>query len=250
MNDEKRSERMADELGRNDPPDGAADMNEARALWRALAAWPEEAPSERSRSRFYAMLEGFQEGRRGRAANGGWRAWLAGFAWPRLAVQTALAAVLLAFGFWLGGRGATRAPEGRPMSAELDGMARRASLALMRHQSPGERLAGVAWTYRLDETEPRIVEALLEIVRADENVNVRLAAVDALTAYRDAPRARQGLIQALGYQSSPLVQIALIDALVGIEEKGAVRGLRDLLTAQQIDPAVRRRAELGVAELQ
>ena len=54
------------------------------------------------------------------------------------------------------------------------------ALSLMQEQSASERLRGVSWAMprAVDDTE--VLSALLTTVNQDPNVNVRLAAVDAL----------------------------------------------------------------------
>ena len=58
-----------------------------------------------------------------------------------------------------------------------------------------------------------MVNALLETVNYDDTVDVRLAAVDALRRLSTEAEVRARLASALDRQDSPLVQIALIDAL-------------------------------------
>ncbi len=231
-------------------PDFGRELADAQNMWRALEEWPDEAPSQESKKRFLAMLETYEQcsmespARLRRPARRG------GLPFGRLLQRVALAAALLALGFWLGGRGPQRPDEAQALLRDMDLMAQDVSLALMRHQSPSERLTGVNWAYRIAEPAPRIVQALLHTARFDPNINVRLSAIEALTAYRDMPEARQGLIESLGYQSSPMAQIALIDALVGLEEKRAAGKLEALLANELVNPAVRKRAEKGLSELQ
>ena len=86
-------------------------------------------------------------------------------------------------------------------------------------------------------------------MNADPNVNVRLAAVDALFAFRDRPGIRNALIASLSRQTSPLVQISLIDLLVEIRERRSLEALRDLLQNEHIDQTVKQHAEKRIKEL-
>jgi HEAT repeat protein len=93
------------------------------------------------------------------------------------------------------------------------------------------------------------MDALLQTLREDSSVDVRLAALDALTRYGGRPDVRKGLIDALEGQQSPLVQVALIDALVDIHGTGAIQQLKKLQQDPKADPSVRKHAEWGVAQL-
>jgi HEAT repeat protein len=95
-----------------------------------------------------------------------------------------------------------------------------------------------------------MLTALLHAVNYDQNVNVRLAALDALHPSASNAMVRSGLIQALKRQTSPLVQISLIDLLVEIKEKEAADALRELEQEPDLNPEVRERAQGALERLQ
>jgi hypothetical protein len=63
------------------------------------------------------------------------------------------------------------------------------------------------------------------------------------------PSVRQGLIQSLSRQTSPLVQIALIDLIVELREKRATEALKELIEKEKINNEVKQRAEWGIQQL-
>ena len=95
------------------------------------------------------------------------------------------------------------------------------TLSLLQQQSAADRLQGVTWSYRVAPSDTEVLSALLNTVNHDPSVDVRLSAVDALKAMKASPIARRGLIQALGKQTSPLVQVAITDAIVDLRDKQA-----------------------------
>lgn len=117
------------------------------------------------------------------------------------------------------------------------------TLSLLQQNSATERLRGVNFSYRAEPNDVEVLSALLQTVNEDPSVNVRLAAVDALGNFRDSSVARRGLMNALPKQDSPMVQIAIIDALAAMRERGAAPTLRELLTGQGVDENVRKRAD-------
>ena len=95
-----------------------------------------------------------------------------------------------------------------------------------------------------------MLAALLYTVNHDPNVNVRLAAVDALRTYADSPVARKGMLQAIGKQDSPMVQIALIDQLADLRDPNAVPALKGLLGDAAANADVRQRAQWALGRIQ
>jgi putative zinc finger protein len=208
--------RVADHLESCASCRGAAET--FAALWADMGALQAEVPHERMRARFHAALAAYDE----RSAAGFVERFF-GSLWPRALSQAAVAAALLLAGVLLG----QRLPRADGEVAALREEIRTVGLALLDHQSASERLLGVAWSQRLD-FEPEVVAALLERVEYDSNLNVRLAAVEALRARLDAPEVGAGLVMALGRQDAPLVQIAVADALLdrgGTEGAAAVRAM-------------------------
>ncbi len=124
------------------------------------------------------------------------------------------------------------------------------TLSLLQQQGASDRLKGVNWAYRVEQPDTEVLAALLYTVNHDPNVNVRLASVDALRTYSDSPVARRGLLQAIGKQESPMVQIALIDQLAELRDQTAVPALRSLETDAKVNAEVRQRAQWALGRLQ
>jgi HEAT repeat protein len=88
-------------------------------------------------------------------------------------------------------------------------------------------------------------------VNHDSNVNVRLSAVEAIaTKFAKNPEVQRALVDSIPMQDSALVQVALIDLLVQLNDKDAVPALRKLTLAKDTDESVRQRAESAVQKLE
>ena len=124
------------------------------------------------------------------------------------------------------------------------------ALSLLQQQSASERLRGVSWAYQVEPPDTAVLTALLAAVNHDPNVNVRLAAVDALRPFASSPGARNAAIEALSRQTSPIVQVALIDLLVDLKEKSAEQALRSVASDSAADAGVRERAHWALETLQ
>jgi HEAT repeat protein len=123
------------------------------------------------------------------------------------------------------------------------------TLSMLEQQSPSARLEGVNYAYQMSQPDAQVEQALLHAVNHDPNVNVRLSAVDALQKYSKDPNVRRALADAVPVQDSPLVQVALIDLLVQLNDRDSTPALRTLAHNAQADEAVRQRATWAIQTL-
>src|SRR5207244_10569381 len=108
---------------------------------------------------------------------------------------------------------------------------------------------GVNWSYQIEQPDEQVLSALLRALDPDPNVNVRLAAVDALQQFARSTVVKRGLLDSLPRQESPLVQIELINLIVDLKEKQSVPVLKALLQNSELNKTVRERAEWGLQKL-
>jgi Putative zinc-finger/HEAT repeats len=233
------------------------------AVWKKLAQLPAEQPSPESRARFEAMLHAFPSApaapQPAETADGvavvipGWRTIAR---WLRSPIGAlAWSAALLLIGLFVGTRINTpvdtaRSQELAAMHAELTNMRQLVVLSMLQQQSAGERLQGVSWSSREDQLDPQVQAALLRTLRSDGSVDVRLAALDALSRHASQPQIRKGVVEALQEQQSPLVQVALIDLLSEWHDPDAAQRLRNFQQIPNLNPVVRQRADWAVSKLQ
>ncbi len=230
-----------------------------RQLWQSLGAAP--APSEALRPNFYAMLAGFQaeEARRQRWSWAGLLAQLRQWWQPAYAGRLAYSAALLLLGL-LAGYGLKSRSAGPATSSALaatapapasaaDAAGQTQVLALLANPSAVQRLRAVSYAEDVAPTNERVAAALLSTLSQDPNVNVRLAALEVLAGLTQDPAVRQGLVRALPQQDSPLVQAALADMMVQLQERGSVRPLRRLLQQDNLDEQVKRKIRQSIKTL-
>jgi HEAT repeat protein len=123
------------------------------------------------------------------------------------------------------------------------------ALSMLDRPSATERLEGISWSTGLDKPGDKTIKALVDKLDGDPNVNVRLAAVDALYLFRGDPVVKESLIRYVAKQDSPLVQVALIDLLVEIRERRAADALKQLIGNAKLAPQVKEHAELGLKQI-
>jgi hypothetical protein len=215
-------------------------------LWQSLDLLPLEEPGGEVRERFYEMLGAYRQG----LASAGPRN---RFQWWQMAAAAALLAVGLGIGLVVRGSGQPPA-EVSQLREEVASMRQLVALSLMQQQSASDRLRGVSWSYQVEPSDEEVMNALVTTVNHDPNVNVRLAAVDALRPFTGSPAthlmARNAVIQALPKQTTPIVQVALIDFLAELKERKAAPELQRLVSDPDIDSGVRKRAEWALERMQ
>jgi hypothetical protein len=227
-----------------------SELSRIGALWQSLDLLPLEEPSGKVRERFYEMLGAYRQGLAAAEARPA-RRW-----WTMPVWQAAAAAGLVAVGLGIGYgvRDDRSRPELVQLREEVASMRQLVALSLMQQQSASDRLRGVSWSYQVEPSDEEVMNALVTTVNHDPNVNVRLAAVDALRPFTGSPAthlmARNAVVQALPRQTTPIVQVALIDFLAELKERNAAPELRRLVSDPDIDSGVRKRAEWALERMQ
>jgi len=234
---------------------------EEEALWKNLALLPEEQPSPALQARFKAMLESYQEGRWEKTSLAVEKrkaptAMLWGLGnWKQIPVAGVVwACVFLVCGFLIGrqsDRGANNQVQKQleALQGELAATRETVALSMLQQQSASQRLEGVSWSARLQQPDPKVMDALLHTLRFDNSVDVRLASLDALSRYAGRPDVRRELVDSLQARQSPLVQVALIDLLVDLHDRSAVPQFKKFQQDPKIDPTVRKRVDWGIQQL-
>jgi hypothetical protein len=116
-------------------------------------------------------------------------------------------------------------------------------------QSASQRIKGVNVAMEFQRADDEIVKVLFRTLDTDANTNVRLAALEALAKFKQDPLVKKGLINALGRQRDPMVQITLIQLLVEMKEKEVVRHLREIVDDKATIQAVKDEAYSGILKL-
>jgi hypothetical protein len=235
-----------------------AEVEGLKTIWAKLGSIPSEQPDPSMRARFEVMIEAYKHGLDHAPARSWYHrmnTWMAQW-WPSQPVlQFGLSAALLIAGIGIGQQ--FRAPiavqpEGEitEMRSEIRDMRNLIAISLMQQQSASERLKGVGWSYQIPQPNQDFLIALLDTLKHDAAINVRLAAVDALRQYGDREVVRRGIIESLTLQESPLVQMELIKVLVELREKASLETLRRVSADPTINEDVRKRAEWGIEQLE
>lgn len=229
----------------------AADMEELRSTWELLGQLPEPQPSRSLRTRTLevarAYVQGERTGRHSNLLDAVDR--LIASVWPRRPVwQAAIAAVILLAGWFAGSRSNNDAGEVDRLRAEVSVMSRMLAVSMLQQQSASDRLKGVSMTSRLGRADDEVTGALLDALKFDPNVNVRLAALEALSTSASRPDVRAEMTAWLPRQNSPLVQLAMVDVLADHRDASIDEAFSKLLNGKNVNPTVVERVRMVVGE--
>lgn len=99
--------------------------------------------------------------------------------------------------------------------------------------SASERIHSVNGIEEMPDPDINVIRNLIHLMNTDENDNVRLAAISALSGFGHISEVRDALLSALGKQKEPMIQIKLIDVMVNLEEKRALKPFRQIINNEE-----------------
>jgi hypothetical protein len=245
--------------------DCRAEFASLRLTLDALDAAAAPPPSPRLRLAVHAAIDEAKRSLRSPASGAAGRRAAASLRpgspalWLRGLVPLA-ACALVALGFMLGRHsGAPTGPAPAPdpaterelarLNARLDAVSQTVESALLPEHPASERLQRVLARASTAKPAAGATAELLEALALDPSVSVRLSALDALYARADQPTVRAGVIACLAREPSPLIQVAMIDFLVGARDRAAEPEFRRLVADTKADLDVRESARRALDQL-
>ena len=214
-------------------------------VWQDMATIEAPEPSAAMEDNFNAMLQSYKQsaarqGAFARLRNGLAQLWRRPSAWP-LSYQLVLVCMSFFCGymvFWQG-KGAQQDKQLAELSGQVNELKQMTMLAMLENPSASERMKAVSYTDELDRADQQVIAALLSTLNNDPNVNVRLTTLEALVKLANHPEVREGLIRSVTQQESPLMQSAIADVMLKLQEKRAIKPLKKLLKEPGLNEGVR-----------
>ncbi len=221
------------------------DLQDVEGLEERIRNIGSPSPSLKLDDRFYEMVKAEQT----RLSTNSWQGF---FRWPDFAPRLAFASLALVAGITVGFF--LRSPVGKDEQIEMLGqevsdLKELMMLSLLEKESPTDRLKAVSLTQDMDQASQKVTSALLQTLNNDENVNVRLAALDALKPYGYDGNVRKELIRSISKQDSPLVQIALAELMAALQAKSSVKELEKILHNENTPIDVKKKIEESIRVL-
>jgi hypothetical protein len=173
------------------------------------------------------------------------------FSWPELLPKLAFASMALIAGLAIGYfvRPSEKETDVKLLSQEVRDLKEMMMLSLIEKGSASERLKAVSLTQDMDQASASVTQALIKTLNEDDNVNVRLAALEALKPYVRQSKVREQLILSIANQQSPLVQIAMAELMVEMQEKSSVKELEKIMRSQRTPAEVKQKIKESIQVL-
>jgi len=168
-------------------PSCREELESLNAIWTKLGVLPEVQPTVSMRTRFYTMLEDYKndlgEEKPKFHLLEQLKNWFKPVWTGRPVFQLSFSLLFLFVGltagyFVTGSRG--RPAEISNLRQEVQSMRQTLAVSLLDQPSASERLRGVNLSVNTEKPDSGLIEALINTLNTDSNINVRLAAVDAL----------------------------------------------------------------------
>ena len=132
---------------------------------------------------------------------------------------------------------------------DINEMKQIVALSQLRKESASERIMPTYEFKKMDSTNDEILDALIYTFNNDDNTNVKNAAADALYKFGNQEKVRKAFINGLTSQKDPILQIKLIDMLVGMGEKRALPKLQEVMQEENQMKVVKQKAAQGIGKL-
>ena len=223
------------------------DLIELRMMEEAVEAMETPMPSLSLDHKFHAMLQSEKKAARTRSFK-----WQTLFSWDGFLPKMAFASVMLIIGVFGGmyiGNPVQKDVQIQKLDVEVSVLKEMMMLSMLEKESATERLKAVSLTQEMDQASQKVTNALMQTLNNDENVNVRLAALDALRPYSQQSEVREALIRSIAKQDSPLVQIALAELMATLQAKSSVKELQKIMHDKTTPSDVKKKIQESIEVL-
>lgn len=227
-------------------------MEEVQALEQmqsVIGKAEQPKPSEELSGRFYTMLA--EAKRTQKPQQPGFLEQLSQLFFSTVYGRAAFGACLLVIGLFTGRElgGSNSQDEINALTAQVTDMREMMMVNMLEEESVTERLKGVQMSYGLPKTNKTVTDALFMTLNNDESTNVRIAALQALEAYANDPAIREGLINSITNQESPLMQVALAELMVELQEKKSIDQFKQLMEKEETPEEVKSTLQESIGKI-
>lgn len=166
-------------------------------------------------------------------------------------VAAAVALLIIGIGFGtLWQRNLKQQEQINALVSEIEQTRKMMVLSMLEEPSASQRIKALNTV----QEEPRgvdrqIIDALVNTLNTDDNVNVRAKAAEALLNYTEYPGVIADLTRSLQLQEHPEVQITLIEVLTASKAEGALDEFQRIIEQDEVHEVVRNKAAAGIQQL-
>lgn len=147
---------------------------------------------------------------------------------------------------WYSGQKSSQ-PELAQLNQKIDQLSQQVHYASLNQPTASQRIKVINEINSAEQVNEKMLDALINTMNGDENVNVRLTAIYALSDYKHIPKVNDALIESLEMQRDPILQITLINLLITIKDSKVKSALKKIIDNEQIDNQVKEQAKQGLS---
>lgn len=233
-----------------------ADCRDALAATQSvldsISGLQDPEPSAQMKVNFRAMLDDFKATQEKPVVTDGFwsrfkRSWVLR---PRVSLTYIFIILVICTGavYWFS-RNDRQEAEVKELHAQVHDLKQTMMLAMLNNPLASERIKAVNYTGEMKRVDKHVIIALLAALNNDPNVNVRLSTLEALVQLAGNPEVRVGLIQSITKQDSPVIQLAIADVMLKLQEKRSVGSFKELLKQKDLDNEVKHRLKETITKL-
>lgn len=226
------------------------EIRELQSVLQSISATEMEKPDETLRINFYHMLK--SEMNKLKAEDERIEKRQSITLWPSLFLKIAAGIALLFAGAFLD-KIIHHNPTISNSSAHLDelrsevkDMKKMLMFTLLNEESPSQRIKAVNFVDNIPTPDQKVLNALIGTLNNDKNVNVRLAAAYSLAKFLDNPLVSDSIVESLGKQTEPIIQVVLMNILTEKKEIKAVEPMKKIISNRKTMEQVKYAAQKSI----
>lgn len=122
---------------------------------------------------------------------------------------------------------------------EVNVLKQQVCFEMLNEQTASERIKAINFSIESQNIEIELIDILINTLNTDQNTNVRIAALDALSYFSEEPIIRNSLIKSLVSQDNPQLQVGLIKILVNFNSQEANEAIKVLINQNDLKPEIK-----------
>ena len=220
-------------------------------LQRKMESAPKPEPSDQLRSNFYDMLAEAQASTNAGVKKESFLELLNKLFFDSGIGKLAFGLGVLIVGFFVGNNfgDSKYQKELTSINGQMADMQEMMMMSMLEKESVTDRLKGIQMSSELPMTNTKVTDALFTTLNNDRSTNVRMAALSALSPYTDNPKVREGLINSISKQESPLMQVALAELMVELQEKKSIEEFKGILESENTPEEVKNTLQESIEKI-
>ncbi len=211
------------------------EAQEMKSVLQSISEVPFEKPDERLRKNFNTMVQNELNKLHSFTEHNGTtksKSVIQSFS-PLLKIAAGFALLIVGVLIGLKLKTVSKSPQSDQLTdlrKEVKEMKEVLMLTMIDQTSASQRIKAVNYADDISNPNPKVINALINTLNTDRNVNVRLAAAYSLAKFADNASVRDSLVESLGKQTEPIIQVVLINTLAEKREFKAIKPMQEIIS--------------------